>query len=114
MLSVGMTPWAFASGIFTPNAEAGILNSAGRRPGTASALAAFSQNMLSAGAMQLVGFALVNTPYPMVGLALAFSVLALICATRRFHRRQRVERKPGSGPVVPDPATSSLGALAHR
>ena len=96
MLFVGMAPWAFASGIFMPNAQAGALTSAGPHAGTASAITAFLQHVFGAIGMQLVGTVLIDTPYPMVYCVLAFSGLTLVCVASRAGSLTRAVRRSGA------------------
>ena len=92
-LFIGMAPWAFASGVFMPNAQAGALTSAGPHAGTASAITAFLQHAFGAVGMQLVGTALTDTPYPMVYCVLLFSVLTLACVASRAGSLRRAVRR---------------------
>ena len=92
-MSVCMVPWAVASGIFLPNAEAGVLGSAGARTGTASALAAFLHHAIAAAVMQSVGALLGSTPYPMVGCMLACSGAVLLLASGRTRGLRKVVRR---------------------
>ena len=90
---IGMAPWAFASGVFMPNAQAGALTSAGPHAGTASAITAFLQHAFGAVGMQLVGTALTDTPYPMAYCVLLFSVLTLACVASRAGSLRRAVRR---------------------
>ena len=92
-LFIGMAPWAFASGVFMPNAQAGALTSAGPHAGTASAITAFLQHAFGAVGMQLVGTALTDTPYPMAYCVLLFSVLTLACVASRAGSLRRAVRR---------------------
>ena len=93
VLFSGMAPWAFASGIFMPNAQAGALTSAGPHTGTASAITAFLQHIFGAIGMQLVGAVLTDTPYPMVYCVLLFSGLTLACVASRAGSLTRALRR---------------------
>ena len=93
VLFIGMAPWAFASGIFMPNAQAGSLTSAGPHAGTASAITAFLQHVFGAIGMQLVGTVLTDTPYPMVYCVLLFSILTLACVASRAGSLRRAVRR---------------------
>ena len=95
VLFIGMAPWAFASGIFMPNAQAGSLTSAGPHAGTASAITAFLQHVFGAIGMQLVGTVLTDTPYPMVYCVLLFSMLTLACVASRAGSMRRAVRRAG-------------------
>lgn len=93
VLFIGMAPWAFGSGIFMPNSQAGSLTSAGPHAGTASAITAFLQHAFGALGMQLVGTVLTDTAFPMVYCVLAFAALTLACvATRAGSLRRAVRR----------------------
>ena len=92
-LFIGMVPWAFASGVFMPNSQAGALTSAGPHAGTASAITAFLQHAFGAAGMQLVGTVLTDTPYPMVYCVLAFSILTLACVASRAGSLRRAARR---------------------
>ena len=98
VLFIGMAPWAFASGIFMPNAQAGSLTSAGPHAGTASAITAFLQHVFGAIGMQLVGTVLTDTPYPMVYCVMLFSVLTLACVASRAGSLRRAVRRSGVPP----------------
>ena len=98
VLFIGMAPWAFASGIFMPNAQAGSLTSAGPHAGTASAITAFLQHVFGAIGMQLVGTVLTDTPYPMVYCVMLFSVLTLACVASRAGSLRRAVRRSGIPP----------------
>ncbi|WP_446830935.1 multidrug effflux MFS transporter [Candidatus Foliamicus sp.] len=96
VLFIGMAPWAFASGIFMPNAQAGSLTSAGPHAGTASAITAFLQHLFGAIGMQLVGTVLTDTPYPMVYCVLMFSLLTLVCVASRAGSMRRAAKRAGA------------------
>ena len=98
VLFIGMAPWAFASGVFMPNAQAGSLTSAGPHAGTASAITAFLQHVFGAIGMQLVGTVLTDTPYPMVYCVMLFSVLTLACVASRAGSLRRAVRRSGVPP----------------
>ena len=95
VLFIGMAPWAFGSGVFMPNSQAGSLTSAGRHAGTASAITAALQHAFGALGMQLVGSVLTDSAYPMVYCVLAFSVLTLGCVATRAGSLRRALRRAG-------------------
>ncbi|MDE0680846.1 MAG: multidrug effflux MFS transporter [Gammaproteobacteria bacterium] len=96
VLFIGMAPWAFGSGVFMPNSQAGSLTSAGRHAGTASAITAALQHAFGALGMQVVGSVLTDSPYPMVYCVLAFSVLTLGCVAIRAGSLRRAVRRAGA------------------
>lgn len=97
ILFIGMAPWAFGSGIFMPNSQAGSLTSAGPHAGTASAITAALQHAFGALGMQLVGSVLTDTPFPMVYCVLAFAALTLLCVASRAGSLRRAVRRASAG-----------------
>ena len=96
VLFIGMAPWAFGSGVFMPNAQAGSLTSAGPHAGTASAITAFLQHAFGAMGMQIVGIVLTDTPLPMFYCVLAFTMLTLACVASRAGSLRRAVRRAGA------------------
>ena len=93
ILFIGMAPWAFGSGVFMPNSQAGSLTSAGPHAGTASAITAALQHAFGALGMQLVGMVLTDSAYPMVYCVLAFALLTLLCVASRAGSLKRAVRR---------------------
>ena len=93
VLFIGMAPWAFGSGVFMPNSQAGSLTSAGRHAGTASAITAALQHAFGALGMQVVGSVLTDSAYPMVYCVLVFSMLTLTCVAIRAGSLRRALRR---------------------
>ena len=96
ILFIGMAPWAFGSGVFMPNAQAGSLTSAGPHAGTASAITAFLQHAFGAIGIQVVGVVLTDTPLPMFYCVLAFTMLTLACVASRAGSLRRAVRRAGA------------------
>jgi DHA1 family bicyclomycin/chloramphenicol resistance-like MFS transporter len=81
----------FANGLTMPYAQAGAVSYDPRAAGTASGLAGFLQMLLAAVFAQSVGSLQDGTPYPMIGLMVLASALALasISLALWLGRRQR-------------------------
>ncbi|MCP4329586.1 MAG: multidrug effflux MFS transporter [Alphaproteobacteria bacterium] len=69
---------AFGGGVAMPNSQAGALNVNPKLAGTAAGLSGFLQMLIAAIFAQTVGHLQNGTPYPMIALMLAASLLALI------------------------------------
>lgn len=67
----------FANGLTLPNSQSGALRIDPSAAGTASGLTGFLQLMLIAAVSQAVGMLQNDTPYPMVGLMIGCSIIAL-------------------------------------
>jgi len=77
-LTAPVVAMAIATGIATPNSQAGVIGGDLRTVGAASGLAGFLQMMFGAVVVQAVGILHDGTPYPMVILMLGSSSLALL------------------------------------
>jgi len=80
---------SYGAGISMPNAQAGAVSVDPKAAGAASGLAGFIQMLIGAGVAQAVGTIQDGTPYPMLGVMLGCSALALaaIVLPLWYHRR---------------------------
>lgn len=81
---------AFANGLTMPNAQAGAVSHDPEAAGTASGLAGFVQMLVGATFAQASGTLQNDTPYPMIGLMVVASALALAAISLPlWHERRR-------------------------